>query len=68
MDFDGSSNENELHFILKENLMIRRLKKDVLTQLPDKIRQKVEIESDKKITKQIAQVRIKNLNLYLYFK
>ncbi|KRW98986.1 P-loop containing nucleoside triphosphate hydrolase [Pseudocohnilembus persalinus] len=55
MDFDGSSNENELHFILKENLMIRRLKKDVLTQLPDKIRQKVEIESDKKITKQIAQ-------------
>lgn len=30
MDYNGSSNEQELHFILKENLMIRRLKKDVL--------------------------------------
>ena len=33
--------------------MIRRLKKDVLNQLPPKKRQKVEIQTDKKIINQI---------------
>jgi SNF2 family DNA or RNA helicase len=34
--------------------MLRRLKKDVLTQLPDKQRQKIIIETNKTITKEIT--------------
>ena len=33
--------------------MIRRLKEDVLKQLPDKNRQKIDVETDPKIVKQI---------------
>jgi SNF2 family DNA or RNA helicase len=48
MEYKGSSNEKELHEILKKH-MIRRLKSDVLKDLPDKIRTKIkEIEDIKK--------------------
>ena len=38
-DMDGASNLDELQNKLRESFMIRRLKKDVLTELPDKLRQ-----------------------------
>lgn len=47
----GSSNEEELQDILRSTLMIRRLKKDVLPQLPKKIRQIIEIENTEKAVK-----------------
>lgn len=40
-DMKGSSNTNELQLILENTIMIRRLKTEVLTQLPPKIRQQV---------------------------
>ncbi|XP_057546858.1 uncharacterized protein LOC130825583 isoform X2 [Amaranthus tricolor] len=39
--YQGSSNHEELHDLMKATLMIRRLKKDVLAELPVKRRQKV---------------------------
>ena len=43
--------------------MIRRLKKDVLNELPQKRRQKVEIQTDGKILKQIAVLLAKTKKL-----
>jgi len=40
-DTSGASNLDELYHLLKTHVMIRRLKKEVLTQLPPKRRQKV---------------------------
>ena len=52
IDWSGSSNSRELNSILNK-LMIRRLKKDVLSQLPPKKRQKIEIATDSKIIKRL---------------
>ena len=41
-DFSGATNVDELHFKLRD-VMIRRLKKEVLAELPDKIRQFVPV-------------------------
>ena len=57
MDWTGSSHPKELNFILK-NIMIRRLKKDVMSQLPPKKRQKVEIQTDPKVIKQIKAINL----------
>lgn len=46
-DYSGSSNLNELFVLLTSTIMIRRLKSEVLSQLPAKIRQKIEIQVDK---------------------
>lgn len=43
--------------------MIRRLKKDVLSELPQKRRQKVEIQTDSKIIKQIGVLLSKSKKL-----
>ncbi|KAJ8024541.1 SWI/SNF-related matrix-associated actin-dependent regulator of chromatin subfamily A-like protein 1 [Holothuria leucospilota] len=40
-DYSGSSNLTELQLLLERKIMIRRLKSDVLSQLPSKTRQKV---------------------------
>eukprot|EP00042_Codosiga_hollandica_P033071 m.216584 g.216584 ORF g.216584 m.216584 type:complete len:759 (+) comp54103_c0_seq10:278-2554(+) len=43
-DFTGSSNLMELNTVLKHTVFIRRLKADVLTELPPKMRHRIMIE------------------------
>lgn len=45
-NFGGSSNLEELKLFLETRFMIRRLKSEVVTQLPDKIRQVVMLNND----------------------
>lgn len=45
-DLDGSSHSDELQELLRETFMVRRLKSDVLKELPPKRRQIVEVEAD----------------------
>ncbi|KAL4579183.1 hypothetical protein LXL04_015320 [Taraxacum kok-saghyz] len=51
--YQGTSNHEELHNLMKATLMIRRLKKDVLTELPVKRRQQVFLDLADKDMKQI---------------
>jgi hypothetical protein len=44
--YTGCSNPEELHALIASNVMVRRLKKDVLTQLPPKQRQQVWLAGD----------------------
>jgi len=46
-DASGCSNAEELKYILRSNILIRRLKKDVLTQLPSKTYQIIEVGKTK---------------------
>ena len=54
--WSGTSNTKELHWILS-TLMVRRLKKDVLNNLPPKRRQKVFIKADPDIIAEIKKVK-----------
>ena len=54
INWSGTSNTKELHWILS-CLMVRRLKRDVLNQLPPKRRQKIEISTDENLIKEIAK-------------
>lgn len=45
-DFSGAANLNELQEKLRSSIMVRRLKKDVLTELPAKQRQVIVIPAD----------------------
>lgn len=51
--FSGASNTKELNLIMNK-IMIRRLKKNVLSQLPPKRRQKIEIDCDEKYIEKIV--------------
>lgn len=55
MDYTGATCTDELNFILNKSCMIRRLKKDVLTELPSKTRQKISIKLDKSLQKKILK-------------
>lgn len=44
-DFSGASHVDELNAQLRENVMVRRTKAEVLTELPAKIRQVVEVDA-----------------------
>ena len=56
MDYSGSACCQELHNLLSSSYMVRRLKKDVLDQLPDKRRQSIAIEVDQKTIDKISKV------------
>ncbi|CAI2382484.1 unnamed protein product [Moneuplotes crassus] len=60
-DFTGASCMKELHYILEKSFMIRRLKKEVLSELPDKRRQLVDITVDKKMQDKIKNVLTEQL-------
>lgn len=45
-DYSGSSNLGELKLLLEESVMIRRLKSEVLSQLPAKQRKVVTVTTD----------------------
>lgn len=53
----GSSNSDELHWLLKKEYMIRRLKRDVLTQLQPKTRYSVLLNVDSKGLKRLDEIR-----------
>lgn len=60
-DTKGASNLAELHQRLREHVMIRRLKKDVLTQLPAKRRQRVAVEVRSKKTQESLSKALREL-------
>lgn len=51
--YQGASNHEELHNLIKATVMIRRLKKDVLSELPVKRRQQVFLDLEDKDMRQI---------------
>lgn len=56
-DFSGYSNLEELQQKLRSTIMIRRLKEEVLTELPPKRRQVIELPSNPEINKLLRQER-----------
>lgn len=55
MDYTGSSNLAELHTVLHECVMIRRLKANVLTELPDKQRNVIYLDADPQLMEEIKR-------------
>lgn len=56
-DFSGSSNLEELQDILRSTIMVRRLKKDVLKELPPKRRQVIELAAEGDAKRVVAAER-----------
>jgi len=63
--FNGAENIEDLHKLLIDNVMIRRLKKDVLTDLPEKRRQVLPLELD---TTTMAAYRRAENNIIAYIR
>lgn len=55
-EYKGSTNSQELNYWLSKHLMIRRLKKDVLTELPPKRRIKMSVEISPKDKKELDKL------------
>ena len=53
LDARGATNVGELQAILRENFMVRRMKVDVLKDLPPKVRVRVTLPCDKKLRSQV---------------
>jgi SWI/SNF-related matrix-associated actin-dependent regulator 1 of chromatin subfamily A len=61
-DASGYSNLEELNFRLRSTIMVRREKKEVLTQLPDKSYQIIPLDADKKAKEICASLNKLNLD------
>lgn len=57
LDTSGASNLDELQRILRETVMIRRLKSEVLTELPPKTRELILIEQDEELARLVKKER-----------
>jgi hypothetical protein len=56
MDYSGASNTKELHYVLKSSIMLRRLKRDVLSQLPPKVRQRIEVQPEERLLRHVKRI------------
>lgn len=59
----GAKNQEELNIKLRSGFMVRRLKKDVLKQLPSKQYQIIELTNDHNVKKLIEQEKICNFDI-----
>ena len=57
LDVRGASNLSELNALLRGSVLIRRKKEEVLTQLPDKQRQVIWVETDPKVMKEVRSAQ-----------
>lgn len=64
MEYKGAKNLEELQQKLRSSIMIRRMKADVLAELPDKIRQPVIFDADTKELKEAIKQEQRFLNLF----
>lgn len=55
MEYEGNRNTAELHYLLKDRIMIRRLKQEVIEELPPKQRQIIMIDAEKSLVKEIKK-------------